>query len=76
MPEKLYELDERKQRVLKAVIDDYIESAEPVGSRALARKRRIWKCLGICSICTLPPGGCHLPRAIGSMWTALFRPSP
>lgn len=38
MPEKLYELDERKQRVLKAVIDDYIESAEPVGSRALARK--------------------------------------
>lgn len=32
------ELDERKQRVLKAVIDDYIESAEPVGSRTLARK--------------------------------------
>ena len=31
------ELDERKQRVLKAVIDDYIESAEPVGSRTLAR---------------------------------------
>ena len=38
MAGKLYELDERKQRVLKAVIDDYIESAEPVGSRALARK--------------------------------------
>ena len=38
MTGKLYELDERKQRVLKAVIDDYIESAEPVGSRALARK--------------------------------------
>ena len=33
----LDELDQRKQRVLKAVIDDYIESAEPVGSRTLAR---------------------------------------
>lgn len=32
------ELDARKQRVLRAVIDDYIESAEPVGSRTLARK--------------------------------------
>lgn len=32
------ELDERKQRVLRAVIDDYIQSAEPVGSRTLARK--------------------------------------
>lgn len=32
------ELDDRKQRVLKAVVDDYIESAEPVGSRTLARK--------------------------------------
>ena len=32
------ELDTRKQLVLKAIIDDYIESAEPVGSRTLARK--------------------------------------
>ncbi len=31
-------LDERKRRVLQAVIDDYITSAEPVGSRTLARK--------------------------------------
>jgi heat-inducible transcriptional repressor len=31
-------IDERKQRVLKAVIDDYIETAEPVGSRTLALK--------------------------------------
>lgn len=31
-------IDERKQRVLKAIIDDYIETAEPVGSRTLARK--------------------------------------
>jgi heat-inducible transcriptional repressor len=32
------ELDNRKQLVLKAIIDDYIESAEPVGSRTIARK--------------------------------------
>ena len=31
-------LDERKQRILRAVIQDYISSAEPVGSRTLARK--------------------------------------
>ena len=32
------ELDARKKRVLQAIVDDYIESAEPVGSRTLARK--------------------------------------
>ena len=32
------ELDERKQRILEAVIQDYITSAEPVGSRTIARK--------------------------------------
>jgi len=31
-------LDERKRRVLQAVTDDYIQTAEPVGSRNLARK--------------------------------------
>jgi len=31
-------MDERKQRILQAIISDYIESAEPVGSRTLARK--------------------------------------
>lgn len=31
-------LDERKRRILQAVINDYISSAEPVGSRTLARK--------------------------------------
>ena len=31
-------LDERKQRILQPVIQDYISSAEPVGSRTLARK--------------------------------------
>mgnify|MGYP001302552735 CR=1 FL=1 len=31
-------VDERKRRVLQAIIDDYITGAEPVGSRTLARK--------------------------------------
>ena len=31
-------IDERKQHILQAVIQDYISSAEPVGSRTLARK--------------------------------------
>jgi hypothetical protein len=26
-------LDDRKQRILQAIIDDYIESGEPVGSK-------------------------------------------
>ncbi|HBR29382.1 MAG TPA: heat-inducible transcription repressor HrcA, partial [Firmicutes bacterium] len=31
-------LDPRKELILKVVTDDYIESAEPVGSRTIARK--------------------------------------
>ncbi|MCI1750751.1 MAG: heat-inducible transcriptional repressor HrcA [Megasphaera cerevisiae] len=32
------DLDERKQKILQAIIQDYIISAEPVGSRTIARK--------------------------------------
>jgi len=32
------EIDERKQKILWAIIQDYIASAEPVGSRTLSRK--------------------------------------
>ena len=32
------DLDERKSQILWAVVDDYIASAEPVGSRTLAKK--------------------------------------
>lgn len=32
------EMDERKKRILQAIIQDYITSAEPVGSRTIARK--------------------------------------
>ncbi len=32
------EMDERKKRILKVITDDYIASAEPVGSRTIARR--------------------------------------
>lgn len=34
-------LDERKIRILAAIIDDYIATAEPIGSRTIARKYHI-----------------------------------
>ncbi|MDD4494843.1 MAG: heat-inducible transcriptional repressor HrcA [Eubacteriales bacterium] len=34
-------LDERKKAILKAVIDDYINTAEPIGSRTIARKHEL-----------------------------------
>lgn len=34
------DIDERKSRVLQAIIQDYVLTAEPVGSRTLARKYR------------------------------------
>jgi heat-inducible transcriptional repressor len=34
-------LDERKVKILSAVIDDYIATAEPIGSRTIARKYQI-----------------------------------
>ena len=32
------ELSERKKQILKAIIGDYIRTAEPVGSKALAEE--------------------------------------
>jgi len=34
-------LDDRKKRILQAVIDDYIDTAEPIGSRTIARKHEL-----------------------------------
>ena len=31
-------LDDRKQRILRAIVDDYISTAEPIGSRTIAKK--------------------------------------
>lgn len=35
------ELSDRKQRILQAVIDEYIGTAEPVGSRAISKKNEL-----------------------------------
>lgn len=35
-------LDERKQRILRAIVDDYISTAEPIGSRTIA-KNTVWE---------------------------------
>ena len=35
---RFVEISERKKRILAAVVDSYIESAEPVGSKAIAEK--------------------------------------
>lgn len=34
-------IDSRKRQVLRAIVEDYVASAEPVGSRALARKHQL-----------------------------------
>jgi len=34
-------LDDRKRRILQAIIDDYIDTAEPIGSRTIARKHEV-----------------------------------
>ena len=35
------ELNDRKRFILKSIIDDYIQSAQPVGSRTIARKHEL-----------------------------------
>ncbi|HEY7745309.1 MAG TPA: heat-inducible transcriptional repressor HrcA, partial [Desulfuromonadales bacterium] len=32
------ELNERSRKILEAIIEDYIDSAEPIGSRAMTRR--------------------------------------
>jgi len=34
-------LDDRKRKILQAIIDDYINTAEPIGSRTIARKHEL-----------------------------------
>lgn len=34
-------MDDRKRRILQAIIDDYIDTAEPIGSRTIARKHEL-----------------------------------
>ena len=34
-------LDDRKRMILQAIVEDYINSAEPVGSRAISKKNEL-----------------------------------
>lgn len=34
----IVELSERKRKILQAIVDDYVSTAEPVGSRSIAKK--------------------------------------
>ena len=34
-------LNDRKRKILQIIIEDYIETAEPVGSRTIARKHNL-----------------------------------
>ncbi len=38
------ELTDRKKRILRAIVETYINTAEPVGSKAIAAAGRIWMC--------------------------------
>ncbi len=38
------DIDERKRRILQAIIDDYIDTAEPVGSRTIVKKCDLGQC--------------------------------
>ena len=35
------DLSDRKQKILQAIIDEYIGTAEPVGSRAISKKENL-----------------------------------
>src|SRR4029079_13607946 len=41
----LPELDERKASILRAIVEEYVETAQPVGSQTVARS----SCLGVSS---------------------------
>ncbi len=34
-------MDDRKKQILKAIVDDYVETAEPVGSKSLVERHRL-----------------------------------
>ena len=64
------ELSARKKQILKRVIEDYIASAEPVGSKAIAQEMG-----GSVSSATVrnelaEPAACRPPRATGCMSTS------
>ena len=78
----LNELTERKRRVLWAIVQDYSSTAEPVGSRTIARKydlgvssatirNEMQDLKGILNILILPRDGFLLLKGTGTMWIGL-----
>ena len=74
------ELSARKKQILKRVIEDYIASAEPVGSKAIAQEmggsvssatvRNELAELSDLGYLEQPPAACRPPRATGCMSTS------
>ena len=75
------ELSERKKKVLRSIVDLYIRTAEPVGSKAIAalpdmkyssatirNEMAELTNLGYLSSPTPAPDGSPPPRATGCMW--------
>ena len=75
------ELDERKRKILKAIIQTYLETGEPVGSRTISKYTDLnlssatirnemsdLEELGISYSPTLRQGGFPQTQAIASMW--------
>ena len=78
------ELDERKEKILKAIIQTYLETGEPVGSRTISKysdlklssatiRNEIWKSL-VTSFSRIPRRDEFLPiKVTVSMLTRLSR---
>ena len=72
------ELDERKKKILKVIIQNYMETGEPVGSRTISKdpdlklpsamKCRIWKRWVTSFNPTLPPEEFLPIKDTGCMW--------
>ena len=80
------ELDERKMKILQAIIRNYLETGEPVGSRTISKytdlnlssatirnEMLIWKSSAI-SFSLIPRQAGSLPiKATVFMWTACWK---
>ena len=80
--------EDRKLAVLRAIVEDYVSTQEPVGSKALVERHRSvsrrprcattwprWRRRGSSPSRTPAPGGSPPTRATGSSWTGSPRSS-
>ena len=74
------ELSTRREKILAAVVDAYVETGDPVGSKSIAAQlgvssatvRNEWRsfpCWDCWSSPTLPQAVCLLKKGTGCMWT-------